>query len=63
MIDSYLKDSVFTAVKRDESSKQGMLKGYHSSMKVYERGTFFVKNIVSYKIKLQTQMILFFTSG
>ena len=32
MIDSYLKDSVFTAVKRDESSKQGMLKGYHSSI-------------------------------
>ena len=32
MIDSYLKDSVFTAVKRDESSKQGMLKGYHLSI-------------------------------
>ena len=36
VIDSYLKDSVFTAVKRDESSKQGMLKGY----------TFFVKNSI-----------------
>ena len=32
VIDSYLKDSVFTAVKRDESSKQGMLKGYHLSI-------------------------------
>ena len=37
MIDSYLKDSVFTAVKRDESSKQGMLKGYHSSIEVIPR--------------------------
>ena len=32
VIDSYLKDSVFTTVKRDESSKQGMLKGYHLSI-------------------------------
>ena len=32
VIDSYSKDSVFTAVKRDESSKQGMLKGYHLSI-------------------------------
>ena len=27
VIDFYLKDSVFTAVKRDESSKEGMLRG------------------------------------
>ena len=32
VIDSYLKDSVFTTVKGDESSKQGMLKGYHLSI-------------------------------
>ena len=38
MIDSYLKDSVFTAVKRDESSKQGMLKGYHSSIEGVRMG-------------------------
>ena len=31
VIDSYLKDSEFTAVKREamQSSKQGMWKGYH----------------------------------
>ena len=47
VIDSYSKDSVFTAVKRDESSKQGMLKGYDSSIEgIYERGTFFVKNSI-----------------
>ena len=41
MIDSYLKDSVFTAVKRDESSKQGMLKGYHSSIEGIRKGYLF----------------------
>ena len=38
MIDSYLKGSVFAAVKRDESSKQGMIKGYHSSIEGTEKG-------------------------
>ena len=41
MIDSYLKDSVFAAVKRDESSKQGMLKGYHSSIEGIRKGYLF----------------------
>ena len=41
MIDFYLKDSVFTAVKRDESSKQGMLKGYHSSVEGVRKGYLF----------------------
>ena len=41
MIDSYLKDNVFTAVKRDESSKQGMLKGYHSSIEGIRKGYLF----------------------
>ena len=39
MIDSFLKDSVFTAVKRNESSKQGMLKGYRSSIEGARRYT------------------------
>ena len=41
MIDSYSKGSVFTAVKRDESSKQGMLKGYHSSIEGIRKGYLF----------------------
>ena len=41
VIDFYLKDSVFTAVKRDESSKQGMLKGYHSSIEGIRKGYLF----------------------
>ena len=32
VIDSYLKDSAFTAVKGMQSSKQGMWKGYHLSI-------------------------------
>ena len=32
MIDSYLKDSAFTAVKGMQSSKQGILNGYHFSI-------------------------------
>ena len=39
--DSYLKDSVFSAVKRDESSKQGLLKGYHSSIEGIRKGYLF----------------------
>ena len=38
MIDSYLKESVFTAGKRDESSKQGMLKEYHCSIEGIRKG-------------------------
>ena len=41
MIDSYLKDSVFTAVKRTESSKRGMLKAYHSSIEGVGKGYLF----------------------
>ena len=41
MIDFCLEDSVFTAVKRDESSKQGMLKGYHSSIEGIRKGYLF----------------------
>ena len=41
VIDFFLKDSVFTAVKRDESSKQGMLKGYHSSIEGIRKGYLF----------------------
>ena len=41
MIDSYLKESVFTASKRDENSKQGMLKGYHSSIEGIRKGYLF----------------------
>ena len=41
VIDSYLKDSVFTAGKRDESSKQGMLKGYHSLIEGIRKGYLF----------------------
>ena len=38
VIDSYLKNSAFTGVKRDESSKQGMLKRYHSSIEGIRKG-------------------------
>ena len=42
VIDSYLKDSAFTPVKRDmQSSKQGMWKGYHCQRKVNEKGYLF----------------------
>ena len=41
MIDFYFKDCVFTAVKRDESSKQGMLKGHHSSIESVRKGYLF----------------------
>ena len=41
VIDSYLKDCVFTAVKRNESSKKGMLKGYHSSIEGIRKGYLF----------------------
>ena len=43
MVYSYFKDSEFTAVKRMQNSKLGMLEGYHLSVKVYG-GTFSVKN-------------------
>ena len=38
VIDSYLKDSAFTAVER---SKQGMLKGYHLSIEGIPKGYLF----------------------
>ena len=41
MIDSYLKDSAFTEFKRMQSSKQGMLEGYHLSIKGIRKGHLF----------------------
>ena len=39
--DSYLKDCVVTVVKRNESSKKGMIKGYHSSIEGIRKGYLF----------------------
>ena len=46
VIQSYLleKDSAFTAVQRMQSSKLGSEKGTTCQQRVYERGTFSVKN-------------------
>ena len=43
VIDSYLKDSAFTAVKREamQSSKQGVWKGYHLSIEGIQKGYLF----------------------
>ena len=44
MTDSYLRDSAFTAVKRDAKSQTRYVKGVLFVNRRYIRGTFFVKN-------------------
>ena len=43
VIDSHLKDRTFTAIKRDERSKQGTRKGYHLSIQGIQKGYLFRK--------------------
>ena len=49
MIDSYLKDERFLQqLKGTQSSRQGILKGYHLPIEGIRKGTFFVK--MAYKM-------------
>ena len=54
VIDSYLKDDAFTAVKGMQSSKQGMWKGYHLSIEGVLKGYLFREKIVYKRVRSWT---------